>query len=113
MSNLRLDRPQVQEIVHDGAHSRRLVGDSFGKCPRHGRVIDIGEGLGEHRQRADWGLQLVTHVGDKVTAHRLDAARLGHIADEADRADPSTVGHQRPSRHPEDLGGWPEELEFP
>ena len=69
-----------------------LGGDPLGELARDLGVVDAGERLGEHGQRADRRLELVAHVGDEVAPHRLDAAGLGDVADEPDRADPAAVG---------------------
>jgi hypothetical protein len=68
--------------------------------------------LREHRQRADRGLELVAHVGDEVAPDRLDAAPLGHVPYEPDRADPSPVGRERPRGHEEHLGRRSEQLQL-
>ena len=50
--------------------------------------------LGEQRERADRGLELVADVGDEVAADRLDPAGLGEVLDEQQHQ----VGAER--RHP-------------
>ena len=63
-------------------------------CTTAGSSV-AGHRLGEQSERADRRLQLVTHVGDEVAAHALDAPRLGDVAGERDRADDLAVAAQR------------------
>ena len=49
---------------------------------RHGVVLRIEHRLGEQRDAAHRGLQLVADIGQEVAAHLLDAVRLRAVLDE-------------------------------
>ncbi|VXB79402.1 hypothetical protein PSCLAVI8L_180245 [Pseudoclavibacter sp. 8L] len=76
----RLQPGQLDELVGDRGQAQALLAEP----PRE--VLDLlhvtrrlRDGLREQRDRADGGLELVTHIGHEVSAHALDAKRLRAI----------------------------------
>ena len=72
----------------DGAtntHGLRL--HAVGQAPDHGRVLLVGERLGQEPEGADGRLQLVAHVGYEVTPHGLEPLAVRYVLDDGDAAD--------------------------
>ena len=73
---------------------------------RLGVVAGVQHGLGEQRQRADRGLELVADVGDEVAAYVVDAAGLGAVLDQqqdvraAQRRDPGADDEPAATQRP-------------
>ena len=81
-------------------------------CCTTARIVGRGHRLRQQPERADRRLQLVTHVGDEVAAHTLDAPRLGDVAGERDRADHFAVAAERERAELEHLARRTVELEL-
>ena len=109
---LRLDRAEVEQVVH---HLRQAIGLShhaIGQLPHDSGIVGRRHRLREEGQRADRRLQLVAHVGNEVAAHTLYTARLGNVTRECDRADDFGVAAERERAQLQDLARRAVELEL-
>jgi hypothetical protein len=91
-----LQAGELEQLVHQPAHPRRLVVDPLGEAPgghqslrllvagvaptaRRRTLGGVEQRLGEQLQRADRGLQLVAHVRHEVAPHPGQPVRLGDV----------------------------------
>ena len=103
---------EVEQVVDDLREPVGLAHDAIGELLQHADVVGRGHRLGEQAERADRRLQLVTHVGDEVAAHALDASRLRDVAGERDRADDLARGDSGNERELEHLARRAVELQL-
>ena len=92
-----------QYVVDQAGQALRLHHDDVQELVRHLRVID-GPGLQGLHEAAYGGqrrLQLVGHVGGEVRAHLLQAAQLGDVLDDGQRADHAVVAAHRRNIQPQ------------
>ena len=74
---------QVDDVLHEMAEPRGLHLHALGEVAHLVGVVAGGEhGLGQQRQRAHRGLELVAHVRHEVAPDDVDAALLGEVVDE-------------------------------
>ena len=94
-------RDSVDQVLDDVGQADGLVLHAPGE-PAYGLGVVGGvlDRLGQQRQRADRGLELVADVGHEVAADRVDAAQLGEVLGEDQdqaRASPSARRARRTS----------------
>ncbi len=78
-----LQAGQVDDVLDEVAQARGLHLHALGEVAHLVGVVAGGEhGLGQQRQRADRGLELVADVGHEVAPDDVDAALLGEVVDE-------------------------------
>src|SRR5205823_7395712 len=58
-------------------------------------IVGRSHRLGEQPERPDRSLELVTHVGDEVAAHALDAPGLRYVARKCNGADDLAIAPER------------------
>ena len=67
---------EVDDLLDQAGQPGRLDLHPAGEALHGLRVVGrVGDRLGEQRERADRGLELVADVGDEVAADRLDPTR--------------------------------------
>jgi hypothetical protein len=94
-----LDPGEVDDLLDQAGEPGRLDQHPAGEpADRLGIVAGVLDRLGEQRQRAHRGLELVRDIGDEVAAHGLDPAGLGEVLDQhqdqlrPERGDPDRDG---------------------
>ena len=101
------DLCQLQQIVDGASGTLGLEHHPANKTLHHPRIIFTGEGVGEHRPRADRRLELMADVCDEVGSHRIQSTSLADVVGDGDRS-PS---RQRGGVDHHHLLGRTEELE--
>ena len=78
-----LEARQLDDLLDEPGQAVGLDADPPGEAgDRLGVVVRVEHGLGEQRDAADRGLELVADVGEEVPPDLLDACRLGPVLDE-------------------------------
>ncbi len=78
-----LEARQLDDLLDEPGQAVGLDADPLGEArDRLGVVVRVEHGLGEQRDAADRGLELVADVGEEVAPDLLDAGRLGAVLDE-------------------------------
>ncbi len=97
-----LEAGEVDDLLDEAGQPRGLDEDPLGEpLDGDGVLLRVEDGLGEQRDAADRGLQLMADVGDEVAADLLDAPRLGVVLGE----DEHVRDGQRRDAHPHDGAG--------
>ena len=91
---------QLEQLLDQSGQPLRLVVDALGEAAGRLRVVGrLEQRLGQQRQRADRGLELVADVGHEVAAHPGHPVRLGDVG-RLDRHVPGRVVRTGQRDHP-------------
>ena len=77
---------QLQQVVDRPRRAVGFIDHLLGEAACRGRIVDVCQRLGQHRESTHRGLQLVADVGDEIGAHGLETGPLADIVDRRQRA---------------------------
>ena len=80
-----LDARQLEQIVDRPRRTMGLVDHARRQAANDLGIVAVRRRLGEHGERADRRLQLVTDVGDEVGADRVQPGALADVVDRGER----------------------------